>query len=84
MRSFKAAPLYSYSMAAVSFLLKESNATKPTPIFAFVSFDGQRVKVSTGLLILPKQWLKGDQRAQVRGLPGNGALNDVLALAEQQ
>jgi integrase len=71
-------------MASVSFLLKEPNAVKLTPIFAFVSFDGQRVKVYTGLSILPKQWLKADQRAQVRGYADNGALNDSLALAEQQ
>jgi integrase len=71
-------------MASVSFLLKEPSATKATPIFAFVSFDGQRVKVSTGLTILPKQWLKAEQRAQVRGLPDNGKLNDALELAEQQ
>lgn len=71
-------------MASVSFLLKEPNATKATPIFAFLSFDGQRAKVYTGLSILPKQWLKADQRAQVRGLPDNGALNDALELAEEQ
>jgi hypothetical protein len=47
-----------------------------------VSFDGQRVKVPTGLTILPKQWLKAEQRAQVRGLPNNGKLNDALTLAE--
>jgi hypothetical protein len=66
-------------MASVSFLLKEPSATKPTPIFAFMSFDGQRIKVYTGLSILPKQWLKAEQRAQVRGLPDNGKLNDALA-----
>lgn len=71
-------------MASVSFLLKEPSATKPTPIFAFLSFDGQRVKVYTGLSILPKQWIKAEQRAQVRGLPDNGKLNDALELAEQQ
>lgn len=71
-------------MAAVSFLLKEPSASKPTPIFAFLSFDGQRVKVYTGLSILPKQWIKAEQRAQVRGLPDNGKLNDALELAEQQ
>jgi hypothetical protein len=59
-------------MAAVSFLLKEPSATKSTPIFAFLSFDGKRIKVYTGLSILPKQWLKSEQRAQVRGLPDNG------------
>lgn len=71
-------------MASVSFLLKEPNATKPTPIFAFLSSDGKRVKIYTGLSILPKQWLKADQRAQVRGLPDNGELNDALELAEER
>lgn len=71
-------------MATVSFLLKEPNATKPTPIFAFLSFDGKRTKVYTGLSILPKQWLKADQRAQVRGYADNGTLNDTLELIEQR
>ncbi|GAB3637297.1 site-specific integrase [Hymenobacter arcticus] len=71
-------------MATVSFLLKEPNATKPTPIFAFLSFDGKRVKISLGLSILPKQWLKADQRAQVRGYADNGTLNDALELMEEQ
>ena len=32
-------------MAKISFLLKEPGATQPTPIFAYVSFDGQRIEV---------------------------------------
>jgi len=71
-------------MATVSFLLKEPKATKATPIFAFVSFDGKRAKIYTGLSILPKQWLKTEQRAQARGYPENSKLNDALELAEQQ
>jgi integrase len=71
-------------MASVSFLLKEPNATKSTPIFAFLSFDGKRAKVYSGLSILPKQWLKADQRAQVRGYPDNGIINDTLELIEKQ
>ena len=71
-------------MATVSFLLKEPSAVKATPIFAFLSFDGKRVKIYTGLSILPKQWLKSEQRAQTRGYPANGTLNDTLELAEQQ
>jgi integrase len=71
-------------MATVSFLLKEPSAVKATPIFAFLSFDGKRIKVYTGLSILPKQWLKSEQRAQTRGYPANGTLNDTLELAEQQ
>jgi hypothetical protein len=73
--------LLPYPMAAVSFWLKEPNATKPTPIFAFLSFDGKRVKVYTGLSILPKQWVKANQRAQVRGYADSGELNDALELA---
>ncbi|HEX8350039.1 MAG TPA: site-specific integrase [Hymenobacter sp.] len=71
-------------MATVSFLLKEPTATKPTPIFAFLSFDGQRIKVYSGLLILPKKWNKGDQRGQLRGFPENGELNDALDLLEKR
>ncbi|TVT40629.1 site-specific integrase [Hymenobacter setariae] len=71
-------------MTTVPFLLKEPNGTKPTPIFAFLNFDGKRVKVYTGLSILPKQWIKSEQRAQVRGYAENGKLNDALDLAEQR
>jgi integrase len=71
-------------MAAVSFLLKGPNATKHTPIFAFLSFNGKRVKVYTGLSILPKQWVKANQRAQVRGYADSGTLNDTLELMEEQ
>lgn len=71
-------------MASVSFLLKEPTATKATPIFAFLSFNGHRAKVYTGLGILPKQWIKAEQRAQERGFPNNGVLNEALKLAEQQ
>ncbi|QNE40904.1 site-specific integrase [Hymenobacter sp. NBH84] len=66
-------------MLSISFLLKEPNSLKPTPIFAFVSFSGRRVKVATGLKILPRQWLKGEQAAQTRGLKDNGPLNDRLS-----
>jgi site-specific recombinase XerD len=68
----------------ISFLLTQPGADKPTPIFAFVSFNGKRVKVYSGLSIHPKQWVKGDQRAQVRGYPRNGAINDSLALLEKR
>jgi integrase len=71
-------------MATVSFLLKEPKGDRPTPIFAFLSFDGQRAKVYTGLKILPTQWNIDDQRAKLRGYPANGALNDTLDLQEQQ
>ena len=71
-------------MVKISFLLTEPKADKPTPIFAFVSFDGQRVKVYTGLNAHPRQWLKAEQRLQTRGYPLNGPLNDALEQIEQK
>ena len=67
-------------MAKVSFYLTEPGADKPTPIFAFVSFDGKRVKVYTGLSIHPAYWLKGEQVARTRGYADGGAVNDTLKL----
>lgn len=71
-------------MAKVSFLLYAPGADKPTPIFASISFDGQRHRLYTGLSILPSKWLKADQRAQVRGRGNelNGHINDALEVAE--
>ncbi|MFD1874284.1 site-specific integrase [Hymenobacter bucti] len=71
-------------MAKVSFLLYAPGADKPTPIFASISFDGQRHRLYTGLSILPSKWLKADQRAQVRGRGNelNGNINDALEVAE--
>ena len=71
-------------MAKVSFLLTQPKAEKPTPIFAFLAFDGQRVKVYSGLSIHPKQWIKAEQRAQERGYPANGAVNDALKLLAER
>lgn len=71
-------------MAIVSFVLKEPKADRPTPIFAFVAFDGQRVKIYSGLSIHPKQWVKAEQRAQLRGYPANGHLNDALYLLKEK
>ena len=70
--------------AKVSFLLTEPNADRPTPIFAFVSFDGKRVKVYSALSVHPRQWLKGEQRAQTRGYHVNGPLNDALTLLAER
>ncbi|KUG09398.1 tyrosine-type recombinase/integrase [Solirubrum puertoriconensis] len=71
-------------MASVSFHLKRPDATIPTAIIALVSCSGQRTKVYTGLSILPKQWIKAEQRAQERGYQQNGALNDALDLLAKQ
>ncbi len=69
-------------MAKVSFLLHQPKADKATPVFAFLSYDGQRTKIYTGFSIHPKQWNKDDQRALTRGYPLNGATNDALDLLQ--
>lgn len=40
--------------------------------------------VYSGLSIHPKQWVKAEQRAQLRGYPANGLLNDALDLLEEK
>jgi integrase len=67
-------------MITVSFLLTQPGADKPTPIFAFASFDGKRVKVYSGLSIHPDQWIKKQQEAVTKGHASNGAINDALKL----
>lgn len=71
-------------MATVSFHLKRPTAVIPTAIVALVTFDKQRIKVYTGLSILPKQWLKDDQRAKLKGYPQNGSTNDTLDLLQSK
>jgi integrase len=71
-------------MAKISFLLTEPKSVKPTPLFAFISFDGKRVKVYTGLSVYPKQWIKEDQKLLTRGYPKNGEHNDTLEWIKQQ
>ncbi|WP_375437249.1 tyrosine-type recombinase/integrase [uncultured Hymenobacter sp.] len=71
-------------MATISFHLKRPTAPIPTAIVALVTMGGVRTKVYTGQSILPKQWLKEQQRAQTRGYASNGALNDRLDTLEKQ
>lgn len=67
-------------MAKPSYLLNAPGADKPTPIFTFLSFGGQRVKVYANRSIHPRQWDATERRALTRGYPRNGALNDWLEL----
>ncbi|GAA3969487.1 site-specific integrase [Hymenobacter antarcticus] len=67
-------------MAKIRFSLVEPKLDKPTPLFAFLSFSGKRVKVYAGRSIHPKQWDASEQKALTRGYPSNGALNDWLDL----
>lgn len=71
-------------MATVSFHLKRPDAIIPTAIIALVNASGKRIKVYSGLSILPKQWIKVSQRAQTRGHQQNGALNDTLDLLQER
>ncbi|MBG8552547.1 site-specific integrase [Hymenobacter guriensis] len=66
-------------MATVSFHLKEPKAERPTAIYALLTIDRRtRLKVYTGLSLLPAQWVTKEQRAQERGYPLNGLTNDAL------
>lgn len=71
-------------MAKIRFLLVEPSATKPTPLFAFLSFNGRRIKVYSGRSIHPKQWDADEQKARTKGYPRNGALNDWLAVMTER
>lgn len=71
-------------MAKISFLLNAPGADKLTPIFAFLSFAGWRVKVYANRSIHRKQWDAKERRALTWGYPRNGALNDWLELLEQR
>jgi hypothetical protein len=70
-------------MATVSCHLKRPDATIPTAILALVTVRGKRCKVYSGWSILPKQWVKAEQRAQERGYQHNGTLNDALDLLQK-
>jgi integrase len=71
-------------MATVSFHLKEPKADRPTAIFALLTIDRRtRIKVYTGLSIIPTQWVASEQKAKERGYPDNPALNDALETKAQ-
>jgi integrase len=44
------------AISAATFWLRDAKATKPTPIHCLVSFDGDRIKVSTPFKCLPAHW----------------------------
>jgi integrase len=71
-------------VAKISYLLTAPGADKPTPIFAFLSFAGRRVKVYANRSIPPRQWDAKERRALTRGYPRNGALNDWLDLLAER
>ena len=68
----------------ISFVLKESESEKPTPIIILFFHNGRRTKIYTGEKIHYKQWNFGEQRAKTRGYVNNGYLNDTLdAMADR-
>lgn len=71
-------------MAKVSFLLTQPNATKATPVFAFVAFNGQRVKVATHLSVLPERWDKSRQRLDEATAKDSCYLNQALDLLQEK
>lgn len=44
------------SDSPVTYLLRDSQAKKPTPINCIVRFDNQRINVGTGFKVLPTHW----------------------------
>ena len=71
-------------MVKIRFLLVVPSSDKPTPLFAFLSFSGKRVKVYSGRSIHPKQWDQSEQKALTKGYPRNGPLNDWLELLKER
>ena len=49
-------------MANINFNLKNASSKKDTAIYLIFNFDNQRIKVSTGISILPAFWNKKTQR----------------------
>lgn len=66
-------------MANVRFILKEPKSEDKTLIFLVFSFQGQRLRMSTGLKITPDRWDKGMQRVRrTRGNPELSGINNYL------
>lgn len=48
-------------MYAVNYYLKSPSSKDETLIYLFISWNGQRIKISTGLKVLPALWDSGNQ-----------------------
>ncbi|MDJ1481319.1 site-specific integrase [Cytophagaceae bacterium YF14B1] len=64
----------------VTFVLKDKNSKKPTPIILLFIHDKTRTKIYTGESIDPGQWNFDDQKAFTRGFASNVRLNRLLEL----
>jgi len=52
----------------VHFVLREPNSIKETPIILIYRFNKNRLKYSTDLKILPRNWDSANQRAKTKGI----------------
>jgi len=65
-------------MAELSFYLRDQNAEKTT-VYAYISYEGQRVKISTEIRIPSKFWNHNKQRVkEVMDFPDHESLNHDL------
>lgn len=71
-------------MASVNFYLKNpQNTTEETLIYLFFSYDGKRLKYSTGEKVAPKDW--NEKKQQVKGsLTGSVEINGCLDNLEEE
>ncbi len=69
-------------MANARFYLKDTKATSSTLIYLNYSYDGKRLKYSTGETVAPKSWLKSKQQVRASS-SGSGDINDWLNLIEE-
>lgn len=68
-------------MAKVNFYLKNPTAKTETLIYLFFSYNGGRLKYSTGDNVNPKFWNSDEQR--VKKSSGSGEINNVLDTIEE-
>lgn len=64
-------------MPITNLYLRTQKNDKPRPIILSFSFDGKRIKLSTGEKILPKYWLKNKQQVS-NTRTGSPEINQVL------
>lgn len=66
-------------MARFNFYLRDPNATAETPIILYISYNSNRIKISTSKSIHPKYWNGLDQSVRSnKEFPGGKLLNAAL------
>ncbi|QKG51967.1 hypothetical protein [Hymenobacter sp. BRD67] len=53
--------MLSFSVASITFFLKQPYLDRATPLSARVAVGGTKIKVYTGLRIEPKKWIQAAQ-----------------------